>query len=80
LKKCLVRGINSHNARNIIRKNKKEIISNDVLETAEEPSPTINIEKIRKGLKVKKSNITAKTNDEVAVSNENFILRLITYI
>jgi len=51
-----------------------------VLETADEPSPTINIEIIRKGLKVKKSNITARTNDEAAVSNGNFILRLIKYI
>ena len=80
MKKSLARGINSHNARNIIRKKKKEITSNDMLETAEEPSPTINIEKIRKGLNVKKSNITARTNDDVAVSNGNFILRLITYM
>jgi hypothetical protein len=79
LKKCWARGINSHNVRNIVRKKKKEIIRNDVLVTAEEPSPTINIEKIRKGLKVKKSNITARTNDEAAVSNGNFILRLIKY-
>jgi hypothetical protein len=79
LKKCWDRGINSHNVRNIVRKKKKEIIRNDVLVTAEEPSPTINIEKIRKGLKVKKSNITARTNDEAAVSNGNFILRLIKY-
>jgi hypothetical protein len=76
----LARGINIHNARNIVRQKRKEIIRNNVLETADEPSPTINIEKIRKGLKVKKSNITARTNDEAAVSNGNFILRLIRYI
>jgi hypothetical protein len=79
-KKCLARGINSHNARNIVRKKKIEIIRNNVLETADEPSPIINIEKIRKGLKVKKSKITARTNEDAAVSNGNFILRVITYI
>ncbi|GAH64301.1 unnamed protein product [marine sediment metagenome] len=55
------------------------IISNVRLDTDEAPSPTMSMERIRKGLSVRKSNTKATTNVDAACSNGYLSLLFNTY-
>lgn len=52
----------------------------DKVEMAVVPRPTAKMDKIKKGLRVRKSNIMATTKVEVATSNEKFNLLFKMYI